>query len=71
LANIHTLVYLGGGTGGSHARSVETMERWGIALGNALQDEEGKAEELRAETERLRAIIEEKDREIQDLEGGL
>ncbi len=44
---------------------------WGIALGMALQEEERKVEGLRGEVERLRLAVQQKDMEIQELEGGL
>jgi predicted RNase H-like nuclease (RuvC/YqgF family) len=52
-------------------KSVEGMERWGIAMGMALQEEEGKVEGLQAEVERLKGVIREKDMEIEELESGL
>lgn len=63
---------VGVGEGGPRvAPPVEEVERWGIALGMALQAEERKVEELRAEVERLRGVVGEKEAEIRDLEGGL
>jgi hypothetical protein len=52
-------------------KTVEGMERWGIAMGMALQEEEEKVEGLQAEVERLKGVIREKDMEIEELESGL
>lgn len=72
LVDMRRLRVLGDGdTIARRVRSLEEMERWGIALGMALQEEEGKVQELRGEVERLRNVVEQKDREIEELEGGL
>jgi hypothetical protein len=57
--------------GQKKVESVEEMERWSIALGMALQEEEGEAESLRAQVERLKGIVAEKNQEIEELESGL
>lgn len=61
----------GDGEGWRGGKSVEELERWGVALGMALQEEERRGGESRAEVERLKQVVEEKDREIRELEGGL
>ncbi len=71
LVNMGRLRVLGDGDAIGRVKSLEEMERWGIALGMALQEEEGKVQELRGEVERLKRVLEQKDREIDELEGGL
>lgn len=57
--------------GQGKVRTVEEMERWGIALGMRLQEEEAKVENLLMELERLKGVVGEKEREIEELESGL
>lgn len=71
VVDMRRLSVLGDGDTIGRVKSLEGMERWGIALGMALQEEEGKVQELRGEVERLRNMVEQKDREIEELEGGL
>ncbi|ERF74120.1 hypothetical protein EPUS_06389 [Endocarpon pusillum Z07020] len=71
LVDMRMLRVLSDGDTSARVRSLEETERWGIALGMALQEEEGKVQELRGELERLRNVVEQKDREIEELEGGL
>lgn len=71
LVDMRRLRVLGDGDTSGRAKSLEEKERWGIALGMALQEEEGKVQELRGEVERLKNVVEQKDREIEELEGGL
>ena len=56
---------------GRSVTSVEQMERWGVAMGMALQEEQGRVDELSAEVESLKASIQDKDRQIDELESGL
>lgn len=83
VVNEHFLRWARGGEVGLHGRGgvtvptpagvgeVERVERWGIALGMALQQEEGRREELEREVERLKRVVYEREREIEDLESGL
>lgn len=57
LVNGYKLRVVGDGVGGASVRTVEGMERWAIALGTALQEEEAKVEALTAELGRLRAFL--------------
>ncbi len=71
LANEWKLRLVGQGGKLKRVKTVEEMERWGIAMGMALQDEESKAEELKAEVEMLKGMIQDKRAEIQEPESGL
>ncbi len=71
MVNLEKLRVLGDGNAVGRVEHLEGMERWGIALGTALQEQEEKLQELRGEVERLRSVVEQKDREIGELESGL
>ncbi len=71
MVNLERLRILGDGDAVGRVKNLEEMERWGIALGMALQEEEEKVQALREEVGRLRSMVDQKDREIEELEGGL
>lgn len=71
MVNLERLKVLGDADTIGRVKSLEGMERWGIALGMALQEEEGRVQELSGEVEKLKKVVEQKDREIAELEGGL
>lgn len=71
LVNEYKLRVVGGAYAVGPATTVEAMERWGIAMGMALQEKAAKVAELGDEVERLRGTLRDREREIAELEGGL